>query len=228
MARLYCILSIALLSWQVLAQTVAPKPPLSATIQIERVVRLVDGNTLTRLTTGRYYRDDQHRTRTEVDDRVMIFDPVAKKAITLDTKMRTAKVLDLQNRPDHRSPVGSGDGPWSDAVPDLGTQTIEGYAVTGKEYVSTIPIRSELGNAKPVRRVTRLWYSNELLLPLLTTVEDPLSGNTTTRYQNLKVGTNPSLDLFQVPPGFKISQANWQPKPSGVSGAQRSANPAQP
>jgi hypothetical protein len=229
MARLHCISSIALLSWQVLAQTVASNPPLSATIQVERVVRLVDGNSLTKVTTGRYYRDDQHRTRTEVDNRVMIFDPVAKKAITLDNKMRTAKVVNLQNRPDHRSAAVSGGEKWPDPAP-LGTDTVEGYAVTGKEYVSTIPIRSELGNAKPIRRVTRLWYSDELMLPLLTRAEDPLSGNTTMRYQNLKVGTNPSVDLFLVPPGFSIiEETDWQPNPPpGVSGVKRAVNPAQP
>jgi hypothetical protein len=85
-----------------------------------------------------------------------------------------------------------------------------------------------MGNAKPLKRVNRLWYSDELLLPLLTTLDDPLSGNTTTRYQNLRVGTNPNLDLFQVPAGFQVSQAVWQAKPAGVRGMRHSSNPNQP
>lgn len=56
MARLYWSLSVALLFWQAPAQTVALKPPVLATIRIERVVKLLDGNTLSSSTSGRFYR----------------------------------------------------------------------------------------------------------------------------------------------------------------------------
>ena len=73
----------------------------------------------------------------------------------------------------------------------------------------------------PLKRVTKVWYSQDLLLPLLTVAEDDVAGITTTRYRNLKAGTNPSPDLFQVPDGFLVTRSVRpadRPASSGFAG----------
>ncbi len=195
------------------AQTVSTMPPLSADVQVERITRLIDGNTLTKKHVGRFYRDNHQRSRFELGDQVVISDPVAKTIITLDTKNKKAKVVNVSNRPDKRQPRTDAGPDGPSRPPDLGTQMIEGYLTAGSEHVTVIPAGSPLGNAQPIRRVTRVWYSEALVLPLLTTIADPLSGNTTTRYHNLVVGQNPSVELFSVPDGFQTEYEVWQPQP---------------
>ncbi|MCZ2154484.1 MAG: hypothetical protein LC114_11390 [Bryobacterales bacterium] len=187
-------------------------PSVAAEVVIEQVKTSIDGNSLTHRTTGRFMRDKDQRTRFELGDQVTIFDPVAKQSIVLHLNKRTARVTSFANRPVDRRQPGPSDGGDSE-VPVLEERTIEGYLASGKEYTTVIPVGSQLGNAKPIKRITRLWYSTLLKLPLLTTIADPFAGNTTTAYRNLVVGQNPDPRLFSVPDGFAVIHSNWDAKP---------------
>jgi len=187
-------------------------PSVTAEVVIEQVKMSIDGNSLTYRTAGRFIRDADQRTRFDLGDQVTIFDPVAKQSVVLHLQKKTARVTSFLNRPVDRRQPGPADGGGSE-VPALEERTIEGYQASGKEYTTVIPVGSQLGNAKPIKRVTRLWYSPLLKLPLLTTIEDPFAGNTTTAYRNLVVGQNPDPRLFSVPDGFAVLHSNWEPKP---------------
>lgn len=195
------------------SQTVPPlptMPALSADLEVERTLRSVDGNTVIQRASGHFYRDDQRRTRLEWGDHVTIFDPVARTTMSLNLKKRTARVTDLANKPIDRRAGGVVD----DETPggsDLGVQTIEGYQATGKEYVSVTPVTTQLGNTQPIKRVSRLWYSAQLTIPLVTIMDDPFTGQVKTAYRNLRVGANPDPRLFTVPEGFTVINSTWEP-----------------
>ncbi|MBY0502668.1 MAG: hypothetical protein K2X03_02080 [Bryobacteraceae bacterium] len=198
-------------------------PPMSADIEVERITTLRDGNVLKHRTTGHFYRDEQRRTRLELGDHVTIFDPVGRKMIALNLTKRTARVTNLQNKPEDRRSSESVDNESGAAV-DLGTRDIAGYPATGKEHRTVIPAGSALGNAQPITRVSRQWFSAQLTLPLLTTVDDPLAGNTTTSYQNLAVNKTPDPGLFKAPDGFSVTQVSWIDRQA----PQKSTNPLVP
>ena len=89
----------------------------------------------------------------------------------------------------------------------LGTRTIEGVVVTGKEFVSIIPANSRLGNRDAIEVTFEVWTSDELQLPLLTIVKDPLNGERTQRYVNIQKGIEPDAALFRVPKGYNVVEA---------------------
>jgi hypothetical protein len=195
------------------AQTVPPNammPPLSADLEIERIIRSIDGNTITQKASGRFYRDNEHRTRMEWDKQVMIFDPVSQKTISLNLQKRTARVTSLAGKPTDRRGGASIDDETA-AGAEIGVRVIEGYEARGKEFTTLVPISQQIGNTRPIRRTTRLWYSTQLTIPLLTTVDDPFTGQVSTAYRNLRVGANPDQQLFAVPPGFSIVNSAWEP-----------------
>ena len=210
-------LGMTLLMVTLAANTSAQVPPkdetpsVTAEVVIEQVKISIDGNSLTQRTVGRFVRDTDQRTRFELGDQVTIFDPVAKQSVVLHLSKKIARVTSFVNRPVDRRQPGPSDGGGS-GVP-VADQTIEGYQASGKEYTMVIPVGSQLGNAKPIKRITRLWYSTLLKLPLLTTIADPFAGNTTTAYRNLVVGQNPDPRLFAVPEGFAVIHSNWDAKP---------------
>lgn len=85
---------------------------------------------------------------------------------------------------------------------DLGSQTMEGVAVTGVRTTHTIPA-GEIGNEKPITIVTEVWNSPELKTVVYSKRSDPRMGERTFRLTNI-VRAEPSASLFAVPSDFKI------------------------
>jgi hypothetical protein len=86
---------------------------------------------------------------------------------------------------------------------DLGTQTMEGLAVTGVRTTRTIPA-GELGNEKPISIVTEVWTSPDLKTIVYSKRSDPRMGEQTFKLTNVVRG-DPDPSLFTVPSDFKVT-----------------------
>jgi hypothetical protein len=88
---------------------------------------------------------------------------------------------------------------------DLGTQMMEGMAVSGTRITKTFPANSAMGNDQPIKIVTEQWYSPDLQMNIMTHTDDPRQITTTTsHYTNVKRG-EPDASLFQVPADYTIT-----------------------
>ena len=103
-------------------------------------------------------------------------------------------------------PHGRGPGPDAEnaAQEELGTQTINGLAATGKRTTRTIPAGA-FGNAQPIQIVREVWVSTDLKVPLTIKSSDPRFGTTVTQLTNVVQG-EPDAALFQVPAGYTVTQ----------------------
>ncbi len=88
----------------------------------------------------------------------------------------------------------------------LGSQLIEGLYAEGTRTSHTIPAGRE-GNDRPISIVQEGWVSKELELSILNKYIDPRSGESITRLTNIDL-SEPSSDLFQLPPDYKIVDAS--------------------
>jgi hypothetical protein len=96
-------------------------------------------------------------------------------------------------------------------VEKLGTREIEGVTATGTRRSRTIPA-GEIGNEKPIKSVLETWYSEELKTVVLTTNDDPQSGQTVMRLVNIRIG-EPEPSLFDVPADYTVKeQPQVQPR----------------
>lgn len=87
-------------------------------------------------------------------------------------------------------------------VEDLGSQTMEGVAVTGLRTTRTIPA-GQIGNERAITIVTEVWSSPELKTVVYSKRTDPRMGEQTFRLTNI-VRAEPSASLFTVPADFKV------------------------
>ncbi len=84
----------------------------------------------------------------------------------------------------------------------LGSQTMEGVAVTGVRTTRTIPA-GQVGNDRPISIVTEVWTSTDLKTIVSSKRNDPRMGEQTFRLTNI-VRAEPDPSLFAVPSDFKI------------------------
>ncbi len=88
------------------------------------------------------------------------------------------------------------------SIEQLGTETMEGFAVEGKRITTTFPVGSQ-GNDRPIVSTSEIWTSRELKIPILEKRTDPRSGETVKRLTNIQLA-EPSADLFRVPADYQI------------------------
>lgn len=145
---------------------------------------------------------------------ITITDPTTAQNFVLNPKSNLATRLVRPSAPPEGPPIA--ERPQSNVMVNqqhaterssLGTRTIEGVVVTGKEFVSIIPANSRLGNRDAIEVTFEVWTSDELQLPLLTIVKDPLNGERTQRYVNIQKGIEPDAALFRVPKGYNVVEA---------------------
>jgi hypothetical protein len=88
---------------------------------------------------------------------------------------------------------------------DLGEQVLEGLLVKGTRMTDTIPAGT-IGNEREIDIVTERWFSEQIDAMVVQRFSDPRVGETTYRLVNVVLG-EPSPDLFQVPQGYEIKDA---------------------
>ena len=86
---------------------------------------------------------------------------------------------------------------------DLGSQTMQGVAVTGTRTTRVIP-KGQIGNDAPISIVTEVWTSPELRTVVYSKRSDPRVGEQTFRLTNI-TRAEPDPSLFTVPSGFAVT-----------------------
>lgn len=191
---------------------------------------LANGNQIVRQEQAKVYRDGQGRERVEQTSinpatsqtrtSVSISDPVGGAAYTLNpeaktyVRMPTRAFAGQAGRPGFTAGAGRGrtgtmaqPGPAGRArggaqtqTEDLGTQTIEGQAATGRRLTETIPA-GRIGNQQPIQVVRETWVSTTLQVPIMIKASDPRFGTTTVQLTNV-VAAEPDSTLFQPPSDY--------------------------
>lgn len=196
--------------------------PFSADVVNETTRVLPDGNRIHRETHGKTFRDSEGRTRNETETalpdgskrvQVTIIDPVQQAFIFLDPQTNTATVshfkqptpvdhvvANLQNAAPV-APVGPQTPPKREAI---GTKEIEGFTVSGTRMTMTTDA-GRIGNEKPIVSVHETWFSEDLKMALLTTRDDPQSGQDMRRVTNIRTG-DPDPLLFQIPADYTVRE----------------------
>jgi len=85
---------------------------------------------------------------------------------------------------------------------NLGTETMEGVIVEGRRRTTTWPTGS-VGNDRPLIGTHEYWRSPALKLEILSTSDDPRSGQHTHKVTNLST-SEPDAALFQPPPVYTV------------------------
>jgi len=94
------------------------------------------------------------------------------------------------------------------SLPD---RTVEGLAVSGARMSATVSA-GQIGNDKALTFTAEVWYSGDLRIVIVSTVSDPIAGDTTFRIANLR-RSEPDANLFEIPSGYRVIGA-------GVSAAR--------
>lgn len=85
---------------------------------------------------------------------------------------------------------------------NLGTQMMEGVLVEGRRHTTTWPAGSA-GNDRAFTATREYWRSPSLKLEILSTSDDPRSGQHTHKVTNLST-SEPDAALFQPPAGYTV------------------------
>ncbi len=213
------------------AGVAGPSRPYSAVQEAIHTQTLSDGTQLTeKHLMQKFYRDSQGRERIEhpfcqgpVESLgsfivVEIHDPMMGYAYVLEPqehiahRFKSDPIVQVEPVPERDAakvatslaPTAAGvkrdnDPPQTES---LGSQMIEGVYAEGTRTTRTIPAGRE-GNDRPINIVQENWVSKELEVSILSKYIDPRSGESTTRLTNLDL-SEPSIDLFQLPPDYKI------------------------
>ena len=88
---------------------------------------------------------------------------------------------------------------------DLGKQTIEGVVANGSRATTTIAAGA-IGNLQPIKVVSEQWFSPDLQVFVMTKHNDPRSGETTYRLQNI-VRAEPDRSLFTIPADYTLQES---------------------
>lgn len=198
--------------------------PFTATVSTQITRTLADGNKIDQTITGTIARDSQGRTRRDMTlpgamvastnggpapHAVFINDPVADTSYILHPDSKIA--VQVPFRPvkrilrAFRDDVGTGAKRRfanETATTDLGDKVINGVTAHGTRITRTIPA-GQIGNERPIVIVEERWYSPDLQMNVLTTTNDPLTGNTVFQLTNIQ-RVEPDASLFQVPADYTV------------------------
>lgn len=200
-----------------------PNAPFTATVSTEWTRQLADGTTITwknhrtlaRDSAGRIFQE--RRTFVPAGKQgepqlmqIEISDPGAHQ---LYVCRPGPKVCDLRpfTAPDFASPLQAAAGKQSNAnvnFESLGTQSIEGFQVTG-ERETTIIESNTMGNDRPLAAKREFWYSPLLGVNLLSKREDPRFGTENFEVTHVSIG-EPDAKLFELPAGFKVIRSGQE------------------
>ncbi|HEX7778589.1 MAG TPA: hypothetical protein VF424_05090 [Vicinamibacterales bacterium] len=159
---------------------------------------------------ARVYRDSAGRVRREQtvtgqerpassdpDLVVTILDPVAGVLITLNPASRTATRIPFGAR---RTADAAAPPAVAPRAESLGTQFIEGIAVSGRRTVTALPPGRD---GRAVEISDERWESSDLQIPLIERHRDSRSGVSEHRLTNI-VRTEPAAQLFVIPSSYTI------------------------
>jgi hypothetical protein len=183
--------------------------PLSATEERRTIQILADGTRIENTDTGKFYRDDQGRTRTQrKDGSAVIHDPA--QAVPDQVTPNGDVLHNLPARYDGPPPPlpEQRNAPGPAATPDvleedLGSSLVNGVTARGSRTTTVVP-PGQIGNDRPVRIVSERWYSTDLQITVKSIDSDPRYGETTSQLTDIHPGPQDS-SLFRHPtPGHPV------------------------
>ena len=219
-------------------QTVTGAPYSAVEVRTHQQV-LAAGNTIQRQEQTNVYRDSQGRVRRETTStgpdgqthtRVSIADPVAGTMTELDAKDKTAFTRPARfpsasatagtSAPSTlRSAGRTGASEANVKRETLAAQSIHGLLASGTRVTHTVPAGA-IGNSQALQTVHETWMSDDLKVPLKTTMTDPRTGTMTMELTNIN-RSQPDASLFQVPADYTVKQG-----PGGRGSGGRGPGPA--
>ena len=188
---------------------------------------LPDGTHVEHSDTSHFYRDAQGRMRDEGTRYAVLLDPIGDATYTLHLKDKTydqfpagggkqlTTIAAYGNSNDIDSPGITGPVQkvkWGSPLPfhtelvthvdtvQLGQQMINGVTCRGTRVTMTIPAGA-IGNDREIHVVNERWYSDELMVLVKSSNNDPRFGTTTYELKDVK-RAEPDPSLFKVPEGF--------------------------
>jgi hypothetical protein len=197
------------------------------------VTRSLDGAHVDRSSTETTYRDDQGRTRREINGgkNISILDPAAGIAYNLNVEQKTAMKRPMgpgqlanQTKAPNQSLLELARA-WAAnrqniTVEDLGTQIVSGVSAQGVRITTTIPANT-FGNDRDLKTVVDRWVSNDLHVLVKSVTTDSRSGPTTYELTNLVLAP-PDPSLFVPPAEYMIQEGTGR---GGRGGGQAPVQP---
>lgn len=199
--------------------------PYSASIVTENIQMLADGTRISNKSEGRFFRDNEGRTRLErtltiagpfvvsgeTPKVVFVYDPVADVNYMLDERNKIARKF---APPPGAPPAGQAPPAEGQAKTEsLGKQTIEGVEAEGVRTTVTIPIGT-IGNDRPIEIVSERWEATELKVTVLSKHKDPRLGEVIYRLTNINRSEQQKL-LFEAPADYKVVDGGAMGPPGG-------------
>jgi hypothetical protein len=199
--------------------TPIPGAPFSALVKLESTQFLTDGTSATRKSTAVIARDSQGRIYNERRQLLPaffrgtppvisghIFDPQTRLSTFLDPRRRLARQTTVAERPAGAVPPAALVNVPNFKQEDLGTDTIENFAVRGMRQTRTIPAAAT-GAAKDIVVTDEYWYSGELHMNMLTKHSDSRTGMQVVTITQVN-RNEPDAAEFQVPADYKVVDEN--------------------
>ncbi len=207
--------------------------PFSADAVTTTTQTLPNGTHINRTATAAFYRDNEGRTRREMQSvagaltasstgrpTVFIHDPVAQVSLVLNPQKKTAQKMAFTSHQgrgpgagaseDATASAGTEHGAWGPQrfggtvkTESLGTQVIDGIEVEGTRHTLTIPAGA-MGNDAAIQSVTERWYSADLQVVVKSVRTDPRFGQTVYQLSNIKRGDQ-AASLFTVPSDYAVT-----------------------
>lgn len=144
---------------------------------------------------------------------VHIYDPDTRLNTFLNLGTHIARQATLPNPPSTAPPAnwaqqGSANNYNSKnpRLEDLGSNMLDGIAVHGYRRAMTLAAKAS-GTGQPVVITDEYWYSEELRINMLAKHNDPRTGALTITVTQVNRG-EPSADLFEIPPSYKLVDVN--------------------
>jgi len=199
---------------------------------------LANGNSIQRQESSNVYRDGQGRTRRETtfqtpdgttQTHVTIADPVAGKMYDLDVKNKVAYSHPAHFPSTSQSTTANNRGATPRTRPAdpnvkseaLASKTLNGVFASGTRTTHTIPAGT-IGNAQAIETVHETWMSEDLKVPVMTTMTDPRTGSRTMQLTNIN-RAEPDAALFQIPADYTVKTGG-----PGGPGPRPGRGPGQP
>jgi len=196
--------------------------PFSAVAVQEMKQALKDRTSFERKTAALIARDSQGRIHNESHEvlpitstqepallSVHIYDPDTRLNTYLNPYTHVARQRTLPGPPATAPPSnwaqqGSGNHPPTPNVreEDLGSSVLGGIDVHGYRRTLTLTAKAS-GTGQPVMITDEYWYSEQLHINLLAKHSDPRTGELTVTVTQLNPN-EPAVELFEVPPGYKV------------------------
>ena len=187
---------------------------------------LSDGAHVDHSDTSRFYRDAQGRMRVEGEKVIVLFDPTVDATYTLHLKDKTYDQFSAGGGKNSTTVAAYGNSHWIDTpgvtgpvekvkwgqIPyhsepvthveteQLGEKFMDGLACKGTRVTLTIPAHA-VGNDRDIRVVNERWYSDDLMVLVKSTNDDPRFGISTYELTNIQRAT-PESSLFKLPDDF--------------------------